>query len=174
MPDARFIAEDLGYLTDEVRELREHSGWPGMKILQYAFDTRETGDYSPYAYDANTVVYPGTHDNDSVKGWVDNAPRYCIRRAMEYIGIRSERRLPRGLVRLALQSGSNLAIIPMQDWLGLGSEARINTPATLGGNNWRWRLARNEQGSRLAGKIARMTFIYGRCPDKDEAEKISD
>ena len=165
LPDARFIAEDLGFVTDGVRELLAYSGWPGMKLLQYAFDTREEGDYSPYSYKPNTAVYPGTHDNDTIRGWSGEAPDHCIRYAMEYMGIRKKRRLPRAMIRLAMQTGANLCIIPMQDWLELDGGARINTPSTVGGHNWRWRLGRNALSSRLAGTMARMTMLYGRRPN---------
>jgi len=163
-PGARFIAEDLGYLTDEVRELRSYSGWPGMKILQYAFDSREAGDYSPHAYSADAVVYPGTHDNDTVSGWAVNAPRHCVRDAMEYMGLRRRSHLPHGMVRLAFQSGAGLAVIPMQDWLALGSRARTNIPSTVGGNNWRWRIKQGALRRRLAETMVRMTRMYGRQP----------
>jgi len=162
LPDACIIAEDLGFLTDGVRKLLEYSGYPGMKVLQYAFDDREAGDYIPYKYTANTVAYTGTHDNDTVKGWSKTAPRVCIRDAMDYMGIRRGADLPRGMIRLALQSGSNLAIIPMQDWLGLGSGARFNIPSTVGGGNWQWRLKRNGLTHRLAEEMAHLTSIYGR------------
>ena len=162
VPDARIIAEDLGFLTDEVRDLLEYSTYPGIKLLQYSFDDREVGEYIPYGFAANTVAYTGTHDNDTVRGWSKTAPDICIRDAMYYIGIRRKSDLPRGMIRLALLSGSNLAIIPMQDWLGLGSGSRLNTPATVGGGNWRWRLGKRTLSPGLAEDMARMTKIYGR------------
>jgi len=162
VPDARIIAEDLGFLTDEVRGLLEYSTYPGIKLLQYAFDDREVGDYAPYKYTANTVSYTGTHDNDTVKGWGKTAPGNCVREAMDYMGLRRKSDLARGMVRLALQSGSNLAIIPMQDWLGLGSGSRINTPSTVGKHNWRWRLGKWALSPKMADEMARLTNMYGR------------
>ena len=162
LPDALVIAEDLGFLTDAVRDLLAYSGYPGMKLLQYAFDSREIGDYTPYKYTADTVVYPGTHDNDTVMGWSKNAPAACIREAMEYMGLRRKADLPYGMIRLAMQSASVLAVIPMQDWLELGSGARMNTPSTVGGINWRWRLRKGDMTPKLAEKMAKMTEIYGR------------
>ena len=162
MPDAHIIAEDLGFLTDEVRDLLKYSGYPGMKLLQYAFDIREMGDYVPYKYNANTVAYTGTHDNNTVKGWGKDAPEDCVRNAMEYAGLRRKRDLPQGMIRMALLSGSNLAVIPMQDWLKLDSDARMNIPATVGGNNWKWRLRKSQINDKLADKMARMTELYGR------------
>jgi len=162
LPEASIIAEDLGFLTDEVRELLEYSAYPGMKLLQYAFDNREVGDYTPYKYTENTVAYTGTHDNDTIRGWSRGAPRSCIRDAMDYMGVRSKGDLPRGMIRLGLMSGSQLVVIPMQDWLGLGSEARLNTPSTVGGDNWRWRLEKKALTQKLTHDMARMAEMYGR------------
>ena len=166
LPDARIIAEDLGFLTKEVRDLLEYSDYPGMKLLQYAFDSREAGDYVPYRYSVNTVTYTGTHDNDTIKGWCKRAPHDCISESMEYIGLRSRRDLPMGMIRLAMQSASNLLIVPMQDWLELDGSARMNTPSTVGGRNWRWRLERSAISSKLAASMARMTKIYGRISEE--------
>jgi len=160
--DACIIAEDLGFMTAEVRELREYSTYPGMKIVQYAFGDEEVGDYIPYKYGENTVVYTGTHDNDTVKGWSRTAPSDFIREAKEYMGIRRKSDVPMGMIRLALQSASDLAVIPMQDWLLLGSHSRLNTPSTVGGNNWRWRMTGKAMSPRLAEKMAKMTEMYGR------------
>ena len=160
--NASIIAEDLGFLTDEVRELLKYSKYPGMKIVQYAFDDAETGENIPHNYTANSVVYTGTHDNDTAKGWVRRASRDSARKAMDYVGIRHKRGLPGGMIRLALQSVSNLAVIPMQDWLELDGSARLNTPSTVGGLNWRWRVKKSELTRQLAEKIARATQTYGR------------
>jgi len=160
--DASIIAEDLGVITDEVRELLEYSTYPGMKVVQYAFGDKDAVDYIPYKFGQNSVAYTGTHDNDTVKGWCRTAPRETIREAMEYTGIRRKRDIPLGIIRLTLESASSLAIVPMQDWLGLGSEARLNTPSTVGGRNWCWRLAGGELNARLAGKMAKITQTYGR------------
>jgi len=170
LPGRHIIAEDLGFLTDEVRQLLEFSGYPGMKLLQFAFDSRVSEDYRPFTYSANTVVYPGTHDNDTLSGWCKTAPRESIQKAMDYIGIKSRGGLPRSMIRLTMQAVSDLSIIPMQDWLELGSEARMNTPSTLGGNNWRWRLEAKALNSRLSDSIAEMTALYGRVPSKANAK----
>jgi len=162
VPDASIIAEDLGFVTDAVRELLEYSTYPGMKIVQYAFDEHDIGDYIPYKYTANSVVYPGTHDNDTVKGWSKSAPHASIRQAMDYMGIRHRADIPRGMIRLAMQSSSNLAVISMQDWLELGTGARLNTPSTVGGNNWCWRMKKSALTSQLAEEIAGITKMYGR------------
>ena len=165
MPDARIIAEDLGFLTDSVHELLAASGYPGMKLVQFAFDSRikVLERDTPESYGPNMVVYPGTHDNDTLKGWCKTAPRESVRDAMAYLGVRRKSDLPAGMIRLALQSSASLAVIPAQDWLGLGSEARMNTPGAIGGNNWRWRLNQKTLTSRLAGRIAYQTALFKRC-----------
>ncbi|MCL2492696.1 MAG: 4-alpha-glucanotransferase [Clostridiales bacterium] len=163
LPDARIIAENLGFPSDAVRKLLADSGYPGMKLIQAAFDPRSSENESPDSYKENLVVYPGTHDNDTVKGWSENAPRSAVKKAMDYLEVRSESELPHAMIELAMQCKAVLAIIPMQDWLGLGSEARFNTPSTVGGNNWRWRLDKTALTSRLAGSIAQMTALYDRC-----------
>lgn len=158
---ALIIAEDLGYLTPEVRALLKDSGYPGMKILQFAFDTREESDYMPHNYTPHCVVYTGTHDNDTVAGWMRTAPARDVRKAMDYFGIRDAGEGPATFIRAALGSVADLVIIPMQDWLGLGSEARLNTPATVGGN-WRWRLEPDALTHELSTHIAALTRLYGR------------
>jgi len=171
LPDAKIIAEDLGYLTDEVYELLEYSNYPGMKLVQYAFDDREAGDYLPHNYGVNTVVYPGTHDNDTLKGWVKTAPKTCVSDAMAYTGVCCKKNLPDAMIKLVLQTTSSLAIIPMQDWLHLGSKARINTPSTVGGNNWCWRMSENDINQKHAKKIAAITSIFGRESNHEKAKE---
>ena len=164
-PD-RIIAEDLGYLTDSVLELVRHSGYPGMKVIQFAFDSREAGNYLPHNYDKNTVVYTGTHDNDTMAGWCANVDREDYRMAQKYMDFTDET-LPDGhpekkFIRLVLGAVSDTAIIPMQDYLGLGSEARINTPSTLG-TNWLWRMKKGVLTDALAEEILELTKLYGRA-----------
>jgi len=157
------IAEDLGFLTDEVRALLKASGYPGMKVLQFAFDSREPGtdSYLPYAYDHNCVVYTGTHDNSTTRAWFKSAPPQSARNAMEFLGIKNKKEGHWALIRCALASAANTAIIPMQDYLGLDDRARMNTPATLGGN-WQWRMLPGAATPALAAEIRRLTGIYGR------------
>jgi len=161
--DAKIIAEDLGYLTDEVYKLLKYSKYPGMKLIQYAFDDREAGDYLPHNYKVNSIVYPGTHDNDTLKSWVRTAPKICVRDAMSYTGVRYKKDLPNAMIRLTLQSVSSLAVIPMQDWLGLDGNARMNTPSTVGGNNWCWRMRKESINKKLAERIANITSLFGRA-----------
>ncbi|MCI8293299.1 MAG: 4-alpha-glucanotransferase [Hespellia sp.] len=157
------IAEDLGYLTDSVMKLLKDTGYPGMKIIQFAFDSRESANYLPHTYPTSCVVYTGTHDNDTTKGWFLEAPRECRNFAREYLQKREmdPDHLSWDFIAMAMRSVANLCIIPIQDYLCLGSEARINTPSTLGGN-WVWRLKKGQLTDRLAGKIRNMTKLYGR------------
>ncbi len=162
LPGMNIIAEDLGFLTEDVRRLLAFSGYPGMKILQFAFDSREESDYLPHNYTRNSVVYTGTHDNTTTAAFELQAPPADIRFARRYLGILPKQNLARAIVRAALASVANTAIIPMQDWLGLGEEARFNTPSTLGGNNWRWRLVKGQLTKELACNIRTLSEMYGR------------
>ncbi|MEF9916589.1 MAG: 4-alpha-glucanotransferase [Lachnospiraceae bacterium] len=157
------IAEDLGYLTDSVKELVRVSGYPGMKVLQFAFDAYNPSEYLPHNYSENCVVYTGTHDNNTVKGWFQHMCEADRAFLMEYIGVSAieENDIAMTLIRLALGSVADLCIIPIQDYLGLGEEARINEPSTVG-NNWKWRLLEGEVEHQLLLKINRMTKLYGR------------
>ena len=162
LPGAAIIAEDLGYLTAEVKALLKASGYPGMKILQFAFDSREASDYMPYLYERNSVVYTGTHDNPTTLGWFKSASGDDVRLAMDFLNIKNIREGSLAFIRCALASASNTAIIPMQDYLGLDNRARMNTPSTLGGNNWRWRMDGDAANHELADKMRSLAAIYGR------------
>ncbi|MCL2066404.1 MAG: 4-alpha-glucanotransferase [Treponema sp.] len=162
LPAAQIIAEDLGYLTPEVKALVKDSGYPGMKILQFAFDSRESSDYMPYTYERNCVVYTGTHDNTTCRGWFKSAQSEDAARAMQFFGIKNIGEGSQAFIRCALASAANTAIIPMQDYLDLDDRARMNIPSTLGGGNWRWRMKSGAASAALAGEIRRLTGIYGR------------
>lgn len=155
------IAEDLGFLTDSVLKLVKKTGYPGMKILQFAFDSREESDYLPHNYTANSVVYTGTHDNDTVLGWYRSLNRHDKAFARRYLNIRTNKEINWEFIRSAMASVSDTCIIPMQDYLGLGSEARTNTPSTLG-LNWKWRMLPEAFDADLAARIRKMTKMYGR------------
>lgn len=159
------IAEDLGFLTPSVIELVKKTGYPGMKILQFAFDSREESDYLPHNYDHNCVVYTGTHDNDTVLGWYETLEEADRELCDKYLNLAKcqGKELRWEFIRAAFASVADLAVIPMQDYLGLGSEARINTPSTLG-NNWKWRMKKGSFTKELAGQIKDMTGLYGRLP----------
>lgn len=155
------IAEDLGFLTPSVIKLVKKTGYPGMKILQFAFDSREESDYLPHNYSTNSVVYTGTHDNDTTMGWYQTANRNDRSFAKRYLNIRSNKDMVWNFIRAAVSSVSDTAIIPVQDYLALGSEARINIPSTLG-NNWKWRMVKGQLNRELADKIYKMCKLYGR------------
>lgn len=155
------IAEDLGFLTSSVINLVKKTGYPGMKILQFAFDSREDSDYLPHNYDKNCVVYTGTHDNDTTRGWYKTFAKADREFAKRYLDISTNRNVQMKFVRAALSSVADTAIIPMQDYLGSGSEARINTPSTLG-NNWKWRMADGQFTQELAKEMYSLAKLYGR------------
>ncbi len=155
------IAEDLGFLTPSVISLVKKTGYPGMKILQFAFDSREESDYLPHNYSNNSVVYTGTHDNDTTMGWYGSLNRQDKAFAKRYLNIKAKKEIYWEFIRAALSSVADTAIIPVQDYLGLGSEARVNMPSTLG-NNWKWRLRDGQLNDSLAERIREMTKLYGR------------
>ncbi len=156
------IAEDLGFLTDTVIKLVKKTGYPGMKILQFAFDSREESDYLPHNYTANSIVYTGTHDNDTTVGWFEKLNRKDKAFAKKYLNIRSNKDAQWAFIRAAFASVSDTCIIPIQDYLGLGTEARINMPSTLG-TNWKWRMLPGQFTGELAAKMSDMTKLYGRA-----------
>lgn len=159
--DRPIIAEDLGFLTPTVLQLVKDTGYPGMKLLQFAFDSREPGDYLPHNYPHNCVLYTGTHDNDTVMGWKEHVSAEDLDFARRYLNVHPKDALNWSMIRAAFASVADTVIIPMQDYLGLGSEARINTPSTLGGN-WQWRMRSDAIGPELAGRIRELTVLYGR------------
>ncbi len=157
------IAEDLGLITDAVRELLAVLGFPGMKVLQFAFNDGPDNAYLPHNFeDPNCVVYTGTHDNDTTRGWYDRAPEHERDFVRRYIG-RSGDNLPWDFIRLALGSVADTAIVPVQDLLALGSESRMNTPGASEGN-WRWRMPADALQADLAYQLAELTWLYDRAP----------
>lgn len=157
------IAEDLGFLTPTVLKLVKDTGYPGMKVLEFAFDSREESDYLPHTYPRNCVVYTGTHDNQTVAAWYRELRGQDKVFAMDYMNLydRDEDQIYMEFVRAALASVADTAIIPVQDYLGLGSEARINTPSTLG-ENWKWRMLEGEITEKKVKEIRKLAKIYGR------------
>ncbi|WP_064581438.1 4-alpha-glucanotransferase [Streptobacillus moniliformis] len=159
--EINIIAEDLGILTDEVVELKESAGFPGMKILQFAFDKDPENEYLPHNYEKNTVVYTGTHDNDTTNSWYFKLNDMQKGEVRDYLNVSDDSYIVYSMIRLALRSVAETAIIPMQDYLNLGEFARINTPGLASGN-WQWRLNGWELNDDLASTIAHITEIYGR------------
>lgn len=171
--DLPIIAEDLGFLTDSVRRMLKESGYPGMKVLQFAFDSREESDYLPHNYERNCVVYTGTHDNNTVMGWYDELAPEDKKLAVDYLhnAYTPKKEIYWDYIALAMRSVADTCIIPVQDYLGLGKEARINTPSTLGGN-WVYRLPKKTFDAAKIRKIRRMTEICARLPKvRKEAEE---
>ena len=165
--DMPVVAEDLGFITEEVRRLRDDLGLPGMRVLQFAFDAAESGTafdprngFLPHNYVERCVVYTGTHDNDTLEGWVSQASKDEVAYLESYLGY-SPVSHSWALVAEAWKSCAAWAIAPLQDILGLGSEARMNTPSTLGGN-WAWRLGEDEFDSKTAARLAKLSHLYGR------------
>ena len=164
LPDLPIIAEDLGYVTQEVKDLLRSSGYPGMKVMEFAFDTREPSakDYLPHCYTENSVVYTGTHDNLTLKQWFDEAADEDIENAVRYLGLNDREGYVWGMIRGAMGSVSKLCIIQMQDYLEVGREGRMNHPGTLTSANWTWRARPGFASDALAKKIRTATELYGR------------
>jgi len=156
------IAEDLGFLTEDVHKLRNQSGFPGMKVMQFAFAPFQNSDYLPHNHIKNCVVYTGTHDNDTARGWLESAPREQVEFAKKYLNIRDTANFNWDLIRSAWSSVAELSIAQMQDFLNLGSQARMNTPSTSE-NNWVWRLKQQQLTDELALKIYEITKLYSRA-----------
>ena len=162
--DKKIIAEDLGVEVPEVAKILKENGYPGMKVLEFAFDSGEENDYLPHKYTENCVVYTGTHDNDTVMGWLETAKPEDVNYARSYCQMPDDEPFNWGLIRVAYESKADTAIVPMQDILGLGKEARMNIPSTLGGN-WVWRLDGAALTDELADKLKTMSEKSGRLED---------
>ena len=160
------IAEDLGYMSETVRQLVRDSGFPGMKVLEFAFDSRDTGsasDYLPHNYPVNSVAYTGTHDNETLVSWYQTITSAERARVRDYLCdyATPEAQLYKNMIALIFRSAAATCIIPMQDWLGLDNSARINKPSTVG-ENWRWRLKKSQLTPKLQKEICSITTRYGR------------
>ncbi len=162
LPELKLIAEDLGYLTEEVLAMLDEAGFPGMKVLQFAFDSRETSDYRPHTYPVNSVCYSGTHDNLPLGQWFDEADPADIQMAKDYLGLNKEEGYIKGMIRGCMSSVSKLCIIQIQDYLELGGYARMNFPGTLSSANWTWRALPGFLTEELKQRIFTTTQRYGR------------
>lgn len=168
-PTAPFIVEDLGLITPDVREIVHRLHLPGMKILMFAFgnaDADGKNPYLPHNHTENSVVYPGTHDNNTVRGWIEKeADEQTKENLLDYLGLEDlgpPAKLPWEMIHLAMSSVARTCVIQMQDCLALGQEARMNWPSKLKGN-WRWRVKKRHLSKRLADKLAHLTTLYGRA-----------
>lgn len=164
--EKEIIAEDLGYVTDSVRRLVRDSGYPGMKVLEFAFDSRDSGcasDYLPHNYPENSVVYTGTHDNETIAGWFQSISPEERKLARDYLcdAYTPEDQLHLPFISLIMRSPARMCIIPLQDYLGLDNQCRMNTPSTVG-ENWKWRADRSMFSRETGELMAGMTRRYGR------------
>ena len=169
------IAEDLGVITPEVRKLLDGCGYPGMKILQFAFGINpdnEDGEYLPHNIGENSIVYPGTHDNNTTMGWWKTEPKHNRKLCLEYGAWESDDDICDKLITMAFSTKAKLAVVAMQDWLDLDEAGRMNTPSTNSGN-WSWRLTENDLTDRLAERILRKTRVYNRFAGRTKAEKAA-
>ena len=169
--DKDVIAEDLGFITPAVRRLIKKCGYPGMKIMLYGFELDTVSEHAPFTYDSNSVVYTGTHDNDTITDWfkysLSSKEKEYIRKYMNFKGNRD---IAWNYIRTGMESNSDTAIFPIQDYLGLGNEAKINSPSTIG-NNWKWRMSSDMLNDELAEKMADMAYVYHRIPAKKSTGK---
>lgn len=159
--DLPIIAEDLGYLTPEVKKLLKNTAYPGMKVLQFAFDGDSNNDYLPYNHQKNSVVYTGTHDNDTIIGWTKTANPNEVKRAEEFFNVKRNNGLNWAMLRCALMSPADTCILMMPDIISLDESGRINTPSVVGGN-WNWRMDSYCINDWLSKIIADLTVLYGR------------
>ena len=171
------IAEDLGFLTPSVHQLLKDTGYPGMKVLEFAFDSRDGGgsNYLPHNYPHHCIAYIGTHDNETALGWLENAPPEDVALAREYLHLDPAEGEHWGMMRALWASPAGCTIVQMQDLLGLGHEARFNTPSTVG-QNWRWRAEKGFDSDALAKRIHRQMELYERLapqPKQKSEEKAS-
>ena len=162
LPELDFIAEDLGFVTPEVRALLEGSGYPGMKVMQFAFDSREESEYLPHTYPVNSVCYSGTHDNLTMAQWFDEADPADVDMAKAYLGLNEDEGYIWGVIRGCMGSVSKLCVVQMQDYLELGAFARMNHPGTLSTSNWTWRAEDGVITDELTQRIYAVTKRYGR------------
>ena len=151
------IAEDLGFLTPSVHQLLKNTGYPGMKVLEFAFDPREPSNYLPDRYPENAICYTGTHDNETLIQWCEGIDAETDAYARSYLGITAEDDLADAIIEAGMQSKAQLFIMQMQDYLRLGRETRMNEPGRLLQSNWRWRMLPGAANEALAQKIAGLT-----------------
>ena len=160
--DTLFIAEDLGVITQDVGTLLKDSGLPGMKVLEFAFDPQYDSEHLPHNHTENCVCYIGTHDNCTVKEWVEHdAPKRCLNYARQYLHITDDEGFEWGLIRAGMGSPARLFVAQMQDYLGIGAEGRINRPGTVGGN-WEWRMTEDQLKEAPVKRIKEITERYKR------------
>ena len=169
--DKSFIAEDLGYLTPEVRKLLKDSGLPGMKVMEFGFDAHGESDYLPHRCNENSVCYLGTHDNDTVLGWVETIGEEDRAFAKRYMHITPDEGWCWGMIRSGMSSPSALFVVQMQDVLELDRSARMNKPGSIFGGNWQWRMLPGAATEELAAKLRLYTETFRRTSLPSAAEE---
>ncbi|MCM1149175.1 MAG: 4-alpha-glucanotransferase [Butyricicoccus sp.] len=169
-PKLKLIAEDLGFLTESVRSLRRSSGFPGMKVLQFAFDAGGDSYYLPHRHWVDSVCFTGTHDNATLAQFIDEMPEKDFDFMVKYLGLNEREGYIWGILRAGMTSVCQTFVAQMQDYLELGAASRMNTPGTVGAN-WRWRVKPGALTPELAERIAAMTVMFGRVPDRAEREQ---
>ncbi|MGI6580627.1 MAG: 4-alpha-glucanotransferase [Saccharofermentanales bacterium] len=165
--EIRVIAEDLGFMTDEVIALRKKLGFPGMSVLQFAFDPKMNSTYLPHNLKRNNVIYAGTHDNSTTHGWFNLLDEQTRSLAIDYFGLTEEEGYTKGFIRGAMNAVSNTCILTMQDLLDLDETARMNLPGSSQGN-WEWRLLQDQINPEIAADLRKMTYLSGRLPVENQ------
>ena len=160
--DVPIIAEDLGFMTDEVRAMLKKCAFPGMKVVQFGFDGSADNSYLPENYTENSIVYTGTHDNDTILGWTETGSENEVKNAMEYLKVEDKADVREAMMKAALNSKAFVCILTMQDLIGLGHEARMNTPSTVG-DNWKWRATDKQITKKIAAWLKKATEEADRC-----------
>ena len=161
-PGLRLIAEDLGFLTPEVIQLQKDSGFPGMKVLEFAFDPREPSNYLPHRYERNCICYSGTHDNETLAQWLEGQNEETLSYVAEYLGVDRSADLRWAILRAGMASVADTFIAQIQDYLGLGAEARMNAPGLVTTQNWTWRMAPDALTPALSEKLRKLSELYER------------
>lgn len=161
-PNLRLIAEDLGFLTPEVIQLQQDSGYPGMKVLEFAFDSREPSNYLPHRYEKNCICYSGTHDNETLAQWLQGQNEDTLEYVREYLGIEDVKNCHWGILRAGMASVADTFIAQMQDYLALGGEARMNEPSTVKTENWSWRMTPDAITPALTKRLKHLASLYER------------
>ena len=159
--DAKIIAEDLGIVSPAVRELLAETGYPGMNIIEFAFDGGPTNSHLPHNYKPNSLVYGGTHDNETVVGYFSSRSAADLKYAYKYLGVTKKSEIPAAVLRAAYASVAAIAIFQVQDILELGNEARMNTPSTVG-DNWKWRMLKGSLTKKKAKELKELAEFYAR------------
>ncbi len=166
---SKIVAEDLGIVSEDVRELLKANNYPGMKVLQFGFDGSPDNDHLPYNYEKNIFVYGGTHDNETIMGFIESREEENLEYIMNFLNVSKKKDIPKAMLRLGYSSVANVCIFQMQDILELDNKSRMNFPSTIG-TNWRWRLKDNQVTSKIAKELKELAILYGRKTKKKRSK----